>query len=141
MEAGNEERLKTIVELMMHQDTITWTAFEVSLSVQAAIGTLYSQFSVGRPIGTALVGALLAFAFGLLTFRSNQQMGFYAKKATERGLPEPVPLRLASTAGNYAKGRLFLWRAYSGTVVMAATHILLFGAWVLVASNVHFFSP
>lgn len=134
-------QLDSFIDLMKHQDRITWTAFEVSLSVQAAIGTLYSQFPVGRPLGTALVGALLAFAFGLLTFRSNQQMGFYATKATKMGLPKPVPPSLVSTSEKPGKGRLLVWRAYSGTMIMAATHILLFGAWVLVALNVHFFSP
>jgi hypothetical protein len=107
-----------MVDLMKHQDTITWTAFEVSFAVQAAMGTVYAGFASTRSVGAALLGASLAAAFGLLIYRSCRYMTFYASKASELGLPQPK-----------------LWGAYSARWVMAATHVGLVGAWLIVASG------
>lgn len=115
MAAADSERLKLMVDLMEHQDTITWTAFEVSLAVQAAMGTIYAQFSSTRAPGAAALGVLLAVGFGLMILRSNRYMTFYAKKAGELGLPEPK-----------------LSRMYSATWIMAAMHVALAGGWLIV---------
>ncbi len=111
-------QLGLMVDLMKHQDTITWTAFEVSFAVQAAMGTVYAQFASTRSAGAALLGAFLAAAFGLLIYRSCRYMAFYARKASELGLSQPK-----------------LPQGYSATWVMAATHIGLVGAWLILASG------
>ena len=79
---GGSQQLGLMVDLMKHQDAIARTAFGVSFAVQAALGTVYAQFAATRSAGAALLGALLAAAFGLLIYKGCQYMVFNAHKAS-----------------------------------------------------------
>ncbi len=119
-------KLEVLVDLMKHQDSITWLAFQVSVTVQAAFATIYQQFEATRATGTALFAAFLAASFGFVVHRSNVYMSFYAEEATKLGLPD-------FGQSTYAKG----WpsRYLPARRVMAAVHLLAFLGWLAVAAG------
>lgn len=115
---GGSQQLGLMVDLMKHQDTITWTAFEASFAVQAALGTMYAAIrghQVGRsctPRGTPCRSLRVAYVEELPID------GLLCAQGLVLGPPS------ADTLESLQRHK-----------VMAVTHIVHAGAWLLLASG------
>ena len=107
----------SMLNLLEHQDKMTWTAFEISMSVQGAMGALYSEIPAVRDPGLAALAALLASGFGLIIASSNDYVNKLYTEAVRVLNPE-IPER----------PRIICW-------IMLLMHLIIAAGWVIIASR------
>jgi hypothetical protein len=104
-----------LVDLIIHQDTITWTAVSVFLAADVILTGLAFQFRI--PF-LAILGLTLTLASGIVLWRSEGYLEEYIELAKKRVHPQDLPLLDVGVPG------------MSAYVVLLSVHVVLVIFWV-----------
>ncbi|SRR5712692_2866214 len=104
-----------LMDLIIHQDTITWTALSVFLAGQVVLSGLAFQFRI--PF-LAILGFALTLASGFILWRSEDYLEEYFDLLKDRVHPRDLPLFDVRVPG------------MSSYLVLLALHVVLGIFWV-----------
>ncbi len=88
----SNERISYVVDLLVHQDTLTWTITSVSLAAQTVLLGFYFQIGASGRLVVAVMGAVSSFVLLVFTIRSDTYMNHYMHLLKVTGLVEFRPL-------------------------------------------------
>jgi len=83
--------LGILTNLIIHQDTITWTAFSIFSGFEFALFAILVQGQI-RPDLVALLGLFLTFFSLTVTFRSSRYLDEYFQLARKRVSPDDLEI-------------------------------------------------
>ena len=88
----SNERIAYVVELLVHQDTLTWTITSVSLAGQTILLGFYFQPGTSGRYVVALMGLVSSLIMMVFTLRSDTYMNHYIRLLRVTGRVEFLPL-------------------------------------------------
>jgi hypothetical protein len=122
--------LDILTQLIIHQDTITWTALSIFLTGEVLLFALVFQSSpgVGR-LGIAWTGAILAVASALILVRSHVYLTEYYRLAKERASKDDLDIfevDITKLVLEFRGKRLVIPRTF---YILFILHVAFLGLW------------